>query len=57
MNPMLGSASQSSATAIEHKDNLLSPKIDKADTNLSFYSMCSEYQLMISASAEIALCS
>ena len=45
MDTRLGSASQSSATAIEHNDNLSSPQIDKADTNSSFYSTSYEGQV------------
>ena len=45
MDATLGSASQSSATAIEHNDSLSSPQNDRADTNLSFYSMRNESQI------------
>ena len=46
MDTTLRSASQSSATAIEHNDNLSSPQIDdKANTNLSFYSTRNEGQV------------
>ena len=44
MNTTLGSASQSSATAIEHNDNLSSPQNVKADTDLSFYSTRNELE-------------